>query len=225
MHGSYGLNWLLKDLLFRAMGLDGVTDWGKDDKRDWRGTTRPGHIRFGNVQKMGPELLRCPEGHDWRLIVDYPFDEPGFGPHHDEEVLEAFKEETGGSWTLVWLPSFFSHSMNQMLGELVILEHILETPSTTKGYVSHLSVENQVRAQNDLQNLKTQKRSRLVQALGQAYGLTPPKEGDLDSAQTVDEQVSPMNAVLRSGSQRSSSSATARVAASRPTPTRTSAAS
>lgn len=181
---------VLRDLLFESMGVDSIADWGKDHKyKDWRGTDRLGHIRFGNVRKMGPELLRCPEGHDWRLIVDYPFDEPGFGPHHDEEVLEAFKEETGGSWTLVWLPSFFSHSMNQMLGELVILEHILETPSTTKGYVSHLSVENQVRAQNDLQNLKTQKRSRLVQALGQAYGLTPPKEGDLDSAQTVDEHL------------------------------------
>ncbi|MBO6936777.1 MAG: hypothetical protein JJ863_17540 [Deltaproteobacteria bacterium] len=181
---------VLRDLLFEAMGVESIADWGKDHKyKDWRGTDRLGHIRFGNVRKMGPEALRCPEGHDWRLIVDYPFDEPGFGPHHDEEVLEAFKEETGGTWTLVWLPSFFSHSINQMLGELVILDHILETPGTTKGYVSHLSVENQVRAQNDLANLRTQKQSRILQALGQAYGLTQVKEGDLDTALSVDDHL------------------------------------
>ena len=181
---------VLRDLLFEAMGVESIADWGRDHKyKDWRGTDRLGHIRFGNVRKMGPEALRCPEGHDWRLIVDYPFDEPNFGPHHDEEVLEKFKEETGGSWTLVWLPSFFSHSINQMLGELVILDHILESASVTKGYVSHLSVENQVRAQNYLANLRTQKQSRILQALGQAYGLTQPKEGDLDTGQSVENHL------------------------------------
>ena len=181
---------VLRDLLFEAMGVEAIADWGKDHRyKDWRGTDRLGHIRFGNVRKMGPEALKCPEDQDWRLIVDYPFDEPGFGPHDDEEVLEKFKDETGGTWTLVWLPSFFSHAINQMLGELVILEHILESPGATKGYVSHLSVENQVRAQNDLANLKTQKQSRILQALGQAYGLTQPKEGDLDTAQSVDKHL------------------------------------
>ena len=181
---------VLRDLLFEAMGIEPIEDWGVDHKyKDWRGTDRLGHIRFGNVRKMGPEALRCPEGHEWRLVVDYPFDEAGFGPHDDEAVVERFREESGGSWTLVWLPSFFSHAINQMLGELVILEHILSTPSTTKGYVSHLSVENQSRAQNDLINLRTQKKARVSQALEQAYGLGTPREGDLDSAQTVEKHL------------------------------------
>ena len=178
---------VLRDLLFEGMGIDKVADWGKDHKlKDWRGTDRTGHIRFGNVRKMGPEALRCPDDHDWRLIVDYPFDDAGFGPHDDEAVLERFREDHGGSWTLVWLPSFFSHAMNQMLGELVILEHILEHP---RGYVSHLSIENQSRAVNDLTNLKTQKQSRVMQTLEQAYGLAQPREGDLDSALSIDKHL------------------------------------
>lgn len=189
---------VLRDLLFEAMGVESIQDWGKDHKfKDWRGTDRMGHIRFGNVRKMGPEALRCPDDHDWRLIVDYPFDDPGFGPHHDEEVLSGFIEETGGSWTLVWLPSFFSHSINQMLGELVILDHILQSQSTTRGYVSHLSVENQARAMNDLENLRTQKKNRVVQALEQAYGLTKAREGDLDTAQAPDRHLM----VLKPGAQ------------------------
>ncbi|MBI2373943.1 MAG: hypothetical protein HYV07_08095 [Deltaproteobacteria bacterium] len=186
---------VLRDLLFEAMGVETIADWGKDHKhKDWRSTDRLGHIRFGNVRKMGPEALKCPDDHDWRFIIDYPFDEVGFGPHDDEQVLDEFKETHGGSWTLVWLPSFFSHAMNQMLGELVILEHILSQPVA---YVSHLSVENQSRAKNDLLNLKTQKQSRVVQALEQAYGLAPLREGDIDTALSVERHLY----VLKPGAQ------------------------
>lgn len=180
---------VLRDLLFAAMGVDAIQDWGKDHKhKDWRGTDRAGHIRFGNVRKMGPEQLRCPDEHDWRLIVDYPFDDAEFGPHHDLEVIERFRDDAP-SWTLVWLPSFFSQSMNNMLGELVILEHILSSTQTTRGYVSTLSVENQSRAINDLQNLKTQKQSRVTMALEQCYGLAAVKEGDLDGARSVEKHL------------------------------------
>jgi len=76
---------MLRDLLFEAMGVETIQDWGKDHKhKDWRGTDRLGHIRFGNVRKMGNDALRCPDDHDWRFIIDYPFDEPGFGPHDDD---------------------------------------------------------------------------------------------------------------------------------------------
>lgn len=171
---------VLRDLLFEAMGVDRIADWGRDHVEEWRGTRRLGHIRFGNVRKMGEEQLRCPDNHDWRLIVDYPFDEPNFGPRDDEEVIEKFMEKGDGSWTLVWLPHFFSEPINKMLGELVILEHILESTSTARGYVSHLSVENQNRAMNDLQNLRTQKQSRIRQVLEKAYGLAKLKEDDPD---------------------------------------------
>ncbi len=181
---------VLRDLLFEAMGVEKVADWGRDHKhKDWRGTDRLGHIRFGNVRKMGPDALRCPDDHDWRLIVDYPFDDAGFGPHDDEKVAEEFREQTGGSWTLVWLPTFFSHATNKVLGELAILEHILSSPSTTKGYLAHLSVEQQSRAANDLENLHTQQRSHILQVLEQAYGLTAAREGDLDAALSVENHL------------------------------------
>src|SRR5690606_7844265 len=126
----------LRDLLFEAMGIDKITESGREVDVDWRCTKRVGHIQFGNVRVMTPEQLRCREEHDWRLVVDYPFDAPGHGPHEDEAVVDAFIEKQPGSWTLVWLPSFFSKQMNDLLGELTVLEHILESNTQLRQYVS-----------------------------------------------------------------------------------------
>jgi hypothetical protein len=186
---------VLRDLLFDALQVEKVQDWGKDHKhKDWRGTDRLGHIRFGNVRKMGPDALRCPDDHDWRLVVDYPFDDAGHGPHEDEAAVEQFRDTQGGSWTLVWLPSFFSPAMNQRLGDLVILEHILENP---RAAVAHLSADNQQRAVNDLHNLKNQLKDRVARALEQAYGLAAARDDDIDGAQSIERHLQ----VLKPGAQ------------------------
>lgn len=177
---------VIRDLLFDAMGIDKVADWGKDRVQHWRGTKRLGHVRFGNVRKLGDVQLSCPVDHAFRLVIDYPFDEPGFGPNDDLRVLDELVEKGGESWTLVWLPSFFSKSMNDLLGELVILEHILDSKDTERQAVAHLSVENQARALTDLRNLRNQKEVRILGVLEQAYGLAREKEGDLDPSNSVE---------------------------------------
>ncbi|NUP07975.1 MAG: hypothetical protein HOW73_18165 [Polyangiaceae bacterium] len=177
---------VIRDMLFEAMGVDKVADWGKDSVFVWRGTKRLGHLRFGNVRKLGDEQLRCPEDHDWRLVVDYPFDDDGFGPNSDLEVCDEFMEKGTGSWTLVWLPSFFSKAMKDLLGDLVVLDYLLESSDTQRRAVAHLSVENQARALLDLKNLRSQKQARLVGVLEQAYGLAKAREGDLDPSLSVD---------------------------------------
>ena len=181
-----------RDLLFEALGLDKVIERGKDHKVDWRGTWRTGYIHFGNVRTMGPDLLRCADAHDWRLIVDYPFDEGQFGPNEDVEVLERFADEGAGSWTLVWLPSFFSVGVEKLLGELVRLEEVLQTRDKTREYVLHLSVEDQSRALVDLTNLRSMKKARLLEVLAEAYGLARPKEGDLDTGRSLEKHLHPL---------------------------------
>ena len=183
---------LVRDILFQAMGVDRDVDGGVDDDVTWRHTKRFGHVRFGNVRKMGPEALRCPEDHDWRLIVDYPFDDPGHGPAEDERVLEAFMEEHGGTWTLVWLPSFFSDAVYTLVKELVILGHVLDTnPATTRRYLQHLSLEQQDLAHTSLRNLQSQKRAQVEEAMLTAYGLRPTKDDDpqLDPTHRVERHL------------------------------------
>ena len=180
---------VLRDLLFEAMGEDKVLETDKELAIDWRGTRRIGNLVFGNVRKMGAAKLQCREQHDWRLVVDYPFDEPGFGPTHDLDTIREAKEQGGGTWTLVWLPSFFSTSMNRLLGELTVLDHILESKETTRRYVGSLSVENQSRALLDLDNLRISKRARLLQAIEQAYGLASPRGDDLDPSNSLPQHL------------------------------------
>jgi predicted component of type VI protein secretion system len=125
--------------------------------------------------------------------------------------LERFTENGGGSWTVVWLPSFLSDAMEKLLGELVILEHILETRDTARGYVAELSVENQSRALTDLENLRSAKRQRLMLVLEQAYGLASVKEGDLDSSRAIDRHQHRRRHLLSAGTTPSSGEVVLRI--------------
>src|SRR5690606_4400218 len=116
-------------------------------------------------------------------------DAPEHGPNEDLARLDVFVSETGGSWTLVWLPHFFSESSKKLLGELVILEHILSGADSKRKYLQHLSVEHQNRAELDLNNLRVVKRKRLTQVLEQAYGLASIDEDALDPGARVEQQL------------------------------------
>ena len=98
-------------------------------------------------------------------------------------------------WSMVWLPSFFSESTNKLIGDLVALDHILETTDSQRRYVSHLAVENQSRALNDLKNVRSAKESLIRAAIEQAYGVITPKEGVLDPSRAIDTHLY----VLKSG--------------------------
>jgi hypothetical protein len=180
---------LLRDLLFERLGLDSKSPAEVEHYVWWRETKRKGHVRFGNVRRMTAEQLRCPDGYDWRLVIDYPFDDPGFGPKDDEVVIDKVRDEGSGTWTLVWLPSFFSESTNRLVREVVILDHILETREITQRYLQHLSVEQQQRAAGDLRNLREQKRAQLGRILDQAYGLATRSERDIDASRSIDEHL------------------------------------
>jgi hypothetical protein len=176
---------VVRELLFEALGLDPVHTPDKTISQTFRGTTRYGALVFGNIRAMSATTLRCEDGHDFRLLIDYPFDDPGKSPHDDVETLEKFKE-SGGSWTLAWVPHFFSDQVKQLLGELVVLNYVLESKLTQREAVQHLTPENQTRALSDIENLRSQKRSRLLNALSQAYGLTTRDDADIDTGNMVD---------------------------------------
>ncbi|MGE0327303.1 MAG: hypothetical protein AB7S68_33585, partial [Polyangiaceae bacterium] len=180
---------VLREQLFLTMGVDTPSDAGQNTEEEWHEHKWPGHLRFGNVRLMNNDQLRCPADHAWRMIIDFPFDEEQHGPGDDHVRLDSFVEETDGSWTLVWLPHFFSQSSNKLLGEFVILEYILSSKETERKYLQHLSVEHQTRASHDLQNLRNVKRERLWNLLQQAYGLATPEDETLDPGARVERHL------------------------------------
>lgn len=181
---------LLRRLLFHELQIadGGGSETTIELEIPWRHTKRVGQVRFANVRTMAPEQLRCPDEHDWRLIIDFPFDERDHGPHEDEAVLEHYREHHAGTWTLVWLPSFFSAAVNQLLGDLVVLAHILESSDR---YVQHLGSEQQETALNLMRGQQTHKRNQIIDAMRKAYGIKAAAADDeqLDSSWRIERHL------------------------------------
>ena len=91
----------------------------------WRNTRRSCIVLFKNIRELPDSSLEN-DGDDWKLVIDFPFDEAGTRPTDDLSKLQAFKQShPNGAKTLCWVPAFFSHDAQKDLGLLVILEHIL----------------------------------------------------------------------------------------------------
>lgn len=178
----------LRKLLFDSLGLppEGAV---VDDDFEYYGTRRKGRVRYGNVREMEDSALACPDGYEWQLILDYPFDEPGHGPSEDyhrlQQHLETRPPGARPNATVVWLPTFFSHLKEKELGELVVLDHIL---LDTSRFLGHLRVEDQTTTRADLMSLRAQKEASVKRALSAAYGLTISSDsGALDPARAATE--------------------------------------
>ena len=184
----------MRRLLFDALGLaaDGSI---VDTDQTYLGTRRVGRVRYGNVREMDDSTLTAPRGHEWQIVLDYPFDERNHGPADDLARVEAWRDAHAGDArpnpTVVWLPTFFSRALENELGDLVVLEHILDGDSSR--YLGHLRVEDQHTTRADLTSLRAQKESLVKRTLAQAYGLTTATETVLlDRSRSVDEHLQPL---------------------------------
>jgi hypothetical protein len=94
-----------------------------------------------------------------------------------------------GARTVVWLPSFLSHSSKRELGQLVLHDHIL-SGNRLDTYANHLSAVERNQARTLLENQRSALRMRVKGYLDAAYGLDSDRHA-LDSAFSlgVDEQI------------------------------------
>lgn len=163
--------YVLRKLLWEQLGL-GVHDNIVSHTVEYRHTRRAGRVRFGNVRTMRVEDLKCPDDADWHVVIDYPFDEEGYTPHDDERKLDEIRNQLAGNptSTLVWLPTFFSKQLEDDLGDLARLDHILDAHNL-RGFLSHVPPDEHQRARIDLESLRDRKRAEIREGLKKAYGL------------------------------------------------------
>lgn len=184
---------MMRRLLFQALGVQADGSIVELDA-PFHGTRRRGRIRYGNVREMDDGALTCPDHLEWQVILDYPFDERGHGPDEDLIRVEKYRDAHLGDSpnpTVVWLPTFFSYTLEQELGDLVVIEHIID--GDQQRYLGHLRVEDQATARADLASLRAQKEALIKRSLAQAYGLTSPGDsGLLDPSRSVDEHLVPL---------------------------------
>ncbi|HZL18927.1 MAG TPA: hypothetical protein VFG23_14400, partial [Polyangia bacterium] len=177
---------VLRDILFEALGIEAGPEATVTHKVTWRGTRREGIVQYGNVREMDDAALSAPPDADFKLVIDFPFDDAGHGPEEDEEVINKYCERHR-SPTVVWLPNFFGDRVKKDLTELVVIERVLEDP--LRSYLAHLRPDDQRRAREELEHLRSQKRARVRRAMEAAYGLKRPEEGELDPAHNVERHI------------------------------------
>lgn len=177
-------------LLYQEMGIakgeKGETVTAEiEHQLDWRGTTRRGTIYYGNVREMEEAQFIAREEHDFRIVLDYPFDEGLHAPVEDERRVQEVIAVGRNPPTLVWLPSFFGEKLQRDLGELVIIDHLLDDGGLRQ-FIENLRPEDQQRARAQLESLRSQKSTRVRRGLLAAYGLKS-DEDELDPSRTIDK--------------------------------------
>ena len=179
---------LVRKMVFGELGLKPEGD-GLTCRHDflWRGTRRRVDVLFSNVRDLPDQSLRASE-EDWKVVVDFPFDEDGHSPQDDQARLEKFSQEGEPTRTVCWMPTFLSLQLQGDLGRLVTLEHLL-AGERLNDHTSHLSVVDRPVARSLLENQQSQLRQRLKNVLEGAYAVATADAGTLDTSHGLEQHL------------------------------------
>src|SRR5256712_2632778 len=172
-------------MLFEQLGVEGEDAFEQYHDFLWKNTKRSCIVLFRSIREL-PDASLENSDERWKLVIDFPFDEPGHGPRDDLGKLQAFTStHADGAKTLCWVPAFFSQEAQKDLGLLVVLEHIL-TGERFAQYANHLSPQDRPAAKSLLENQRSVLRQRVQNHLDAAYGLEALTPGSLDTTHELE---------------------------------------
>ncbi len=105
----------------------GFEDGGKNEgdwDLSWRRTRRRGQLKLGNVREMSYDDFAPPEG-AFKILVDYPWDEPGHTVDEDRLRATNVRKKQGLLYTVCWLPRHMSPTELGVLTELAAVRYLL----------------------------------------------------------------------------------------------------
>jgi hypothetical protein len=176
---------LLKGLVREAIGVgDGEPDLSGAYYHPvvWRGSRRTVDLVFGNVRDAGwlsDDHFRARPG-TWRVVIDFPFDEPGHSAAEDLARLDRIAEGGPRQRVVAWLPRFLSEDRMREVSRLVILDWLLSgTGERWNANANHLSEVDRAQAKGILEGQRESLRESLRRAVQQAYGAARETTGTL----------------------------------------------
>lgn len=176
----------IREALFDQLGIREEDTFFIEHAFFWRNTRRACEVVYGNIRTL-PDSSFIPNGDGWKLVIDFPFDEPPHTPMDDiSKLQEIGQTHPDGLRTLAWVPSFFSRQAQKNLGRLVILEHVL-TGDRYRQYSTHLSPQDRASAKALLENQRSQLRQRVKNDLIAAYGLDSASDDAIDAAHELSD--------------------------------------
>ncbi|NRB41364.1 MAG: cell division protein ZapE, partial [Pseudomonadales bacterium] len=171
---------LVKDLVFEAFGIQDDGQLFIEHSLLWKGSRRTVEVVFQNVREISDSKIFEARGDDWKVIIDYPFDQDGYSPADDKAQIQDYEAGGDSARTLCWLPYFLSKSAQQDLGTLVKLEYVLKNDERFSSFSKHLSPTDRAQARTLLDNQRSQLRQRIKDYLMGAYGASEAVPGSLD---------------------------------------------
>ena len=176
---------LLKNMVREALGVgDGEPDLTGAVPHPvvWRGSRRTVDLVFGNVRDsswLSDDHFRARPG-TWRVVVDFPFDDPGYSASDDLARLDQFIESGPRERVIAWLPRFLSDDRMRDVRRLVILDWLLTgTGERWNANANHLSEVGRAQARGILEGQRDALRESLRHAVQQAYGAARETPGTL----------------------------------------------
>lgn len=176
--------------------LEGLVNAGTDGKRHeliWRGTKRRGTVLFGNVRTQGHERFRLGGGDDFRVLIDFPWDDKGHTVGEDLARVQSVRKKHGVMATAAWLPRHFDSQELALLDELAAARLVLDAGEKGELVASYGSTDR-TSLLEQARNRATVLRHRLDAALIQAYdeqgevkALIGPRDPDLGTGKLADD--------------------------------------
>ena len=177
---------MVREILFHELGIDNEDLMFLTHEFLWRNTHRQCDLIYGNVRTLPDTSLTANDGL-WKIIIDYPFDEPGHPARDDMAKIQDYSaKNSAGTRTLAWLPAFFSRTAMRDLSKLVVIEHVL-TGERLNSCAAFLSPQDRVTAKMLLENQQSSLRGRVLQHIEAAYGLRGSQSKSIDDAHTLSD--------------------------------------
>lgn len=168
--------------------LEGLVSAGVAGKRHeviWRGTKRRGTVLFGNVREQAYDTFVPAAGDDFRVIVDYPWDDPGHTFGEDIARVAAVRKKRGVMASAAWLPRHLDTHEMRLLHELAAARRVIEEGESGELLASY-GASDRTLLLEQARNRATVLRRGLDAALLQAYdeqgevkALIGPRDPDL----------------------------------------------
>jgi hypothetical protein len=186
---------IVQRLLWQQLGVTWNDSFFTEAGLTWRGSRRTIELVYGNVRDSNDirdESFHPDSPSNWRLIIDYPFDDGSHGPADDRNRVQELLSRTTAR-TVCWIPAALTVERLNELGKLVIIDKLLEG-QRFDSHAEHLNPDDRRRAHAALTNQRSALLTKMQNVLRQAYGLASKLPNDVRIG--FDDHLQPLTRVL-----------------------------
>lgn len=141
---------------------------GGDFEIKWRETRRRASVDVVNIRTLSNAEFKPAPGQELRILIDYPWDEPGYTVNDDVARAHEVRKRDGTCLTVCWLPRHLTPSELGFLHDLAALEELLGAAAQEE-LLRELAPHERQQVLDQAQNQAQTLRQSLAAKLGEVY--------------------------------------------------------